>query len=94
MRKTSKSKIRLAIIAVVACTTIVVVKYYVLKPSVISKIQINRVYIGGLFTKYPQKYQPRCYIEFKKTTNMYLYMTIVEERMKIIMKMEMGANHI
>lgn len=72
MRKTSKSKIRLAIIAVVACTTIVAVKYYVLKPSVISKIQINRVYIGGLFTKYPQKYQPRCYIEFKKN-NKYVF---------------------
>jgi len=67
MRKTSKSKIRLAIIATLACTAIVTVQYLVLKPSVINQIQINRVYIGGLFT---------------------------EERMKIIMKMVMGENHI
>ena len=94
MRKTSKSKIRLAIIATLACTAIVTVQYLVLKPSVINQIQINRVYIGGLFTEYPTKYQPRCYIEFKEKTNMYLYMTIAEERMKIIMKMVMGENHI
>lgn len=72
MRKTSKSKIRLAIIATLACTAIVTVQYLVLKPSVINQIQINRVYIGGLFTEYPTKYQPRCYIEFKEK-NKYVF---------------------
>ena len=99
MRKTSKSKIRLAIIATLACTAIVTVQYLVLKPSVINQIQINRVYIGGLFTEYPTKYQQTealmvIDVNSKKKTNMYLYMTIAEERMKIIMKMVMGENHI
>ena len=94
MRKTSKSKIRLAIIATLACTAIVTVQYLVLKPSVINQIQINRVYIGGLFTEYPTKYQQNATLNSKKKTNMYLYMTIAEERMKIIMKMVMGENHI
>ncbi len=72
MRKTSKSKIRLAIIATLACTAIVTVQYLVLKPSVINQIQSNRVYIGGLFTEYPTKYHPRCYIEFKEK-NKYVF---------------------
>ncbi len=51
--KTSKSKIRLAIIGHWHAIAIVTVQYLVLKPSVINQIQINRVYIGGLFTEYP-----------------------------------------